>query len=804
MRRLNQIVWSSLAPALAFAIGVAVMVVPDAAFADEVEGAQLPEVSQAPERAQPRAGLEEIIVTARRQEETLQDVPVTISAFTEEDLDRYGITSLEEVAQMVPNMQIFAVGSGNNSNLYLRGVGTSSISAAFDQSVALNFDGVVANVGRLILSSYLDIAQIEVLKGPQSLYFGKSATSGVISITSRDPGDEFEVEGKVGYEVEHDQTYGELIVSGPITEDFGARLAWGFTKADELYENILHDVFPGRVAKPWRGEESQNLRLTLDWDVSDVLSAKLKFTWSGYENDGPIANAELLCPNGSPQPTNTNFSILPNFDDCKLNRNFNSADAHPAFRGQYAGSNNGVPYVDQDTYLTSLTIDFALSETLALTSVTAYLDTDYHDFELYDYGSNGVYAGAVINYHEIFSQEFRLASQFDGPVNFTAGLFYQDIEEGFETGQNAFNIPLLVGPDPVTGNTFDWTKNHYTDAETWSAFAAVYWDVTDAVEVTAGVRYTDEEKDGEIEIEYMHAFLPLLGMLPTGTVIGGLDFEDDNWSPEVAVTWHATDDISFFVAYKEGFKSGGIDNSALPSASLNPANPAFPGFLIYDSEESQGGEIGMKAHLLDQSLRLNATVFSYEYSDLQVQQFDSTLIQFFTSNASELTTEGVELDARWVTPVEGLMLRGALAYTNTEYTDTFINVDGVDLDGEDLDRSSEWTGFIGATYEMNLGASLGLSLSLDAHYNDGYPLAFDPFPLEHDDFWRTDAAIRLYDQDRKWDIALIIRNWADETYSYAGGGNPPGRVVNPATGLGDRSFATALGRTIALEARMRF
>ena len=160
--------------------------------------------------------LEEIVVTARQQAESLQDVPVTISAFTEEDLDRYNITTLVDAAKMVPNMVISQGGSGNGSSLRLRGIGSSSISAAFDHSVAINIDGVVVNRGRFIHNSYMDMAQLEVLKGPQSLYFGKSATAGVVSITSNDPGDEVEFQISGGVETEHAGTFTELVISVPL------------------------------------------------------------------------------------------------------------------------------------------------------------------------------------------------------------------------------------------------------------------------------------------------------------------------------------------------------------------------------------------------------------------------------------------------------------------------------------------------------------------------------------------------------------------------------------------------------------
>ena len=187
--------------------------------------------------AQQSGDIEEIIVTARQQEETLQDVPVTIAAFSEQDLDRYNITNLVDAAKMVPNMVVSHGGSGNGSSLRLRGIGSSSISAAFDHSVAINLDGVVVNRGRFIHNGYMDMGQVEVLKGPQSLYFGKSATAGVISITTNDPGQEFEMEVSGGAEFEYYGYFGEFIVSGPLSDTLGARLALGFTKNDQLFEN---------------------------------------------------------------------------------------------------------------------------------------------------------------------------------------------------------------------------------------------------------------------------------------------------------------------------------------------------------------------------------------------------------------------------------------------------------------------------------------------------------------------------------------------------------------------------------------
>lgn len=761
-------------------------------------------------RAAADAVIEEIVVTARQMEETLQDVPVTVAAFSEADLDRYHITTLTEASKMIPNFQINQGGSGNGSNLYLRGVGSSSISAAFDQSVAINIDGVVVNIGRFIHNAYMDMAQLEVLKGPQSLYFGKSATAGVVSLTTKDPGDEFELEFMAGLESEHDRTYGEVVVSGPVTERLGARLALGLSQADELYEN-LH---PG-ASKRWRGEDAVNARLTLVWDPLDTLRLRFKHHHSTYENDGPTSNTEEFCPEGVVQPTTAlqNAVIFPGVDDCRLNGNTSASDLQAPLIAGNPLANGGVPYLEQDTRMTSLQADWDVTPTLALTSVSAWVELDHDDFDLYDYNA-GIFGGGHANLYDAFSQELRLASAWDTPLNFQAGLYYQDVEQGFEAYQYAVNIGL-VAPDPVTGNGYDYNKNQFLEAQVYSAFVAAYWQLTDRLEVTAGVRYTEEEKDGYITIPYVHAFLA--GAFGAPPFIGGLEFEDENTSPEIAFNYYVNDDVSVFLAYKEGFKSGGIDNSALPSASLDPStNPDFPGFLIYESEEADGFEVGLKARLREGSLRVNATAFDYTYSDLQTQLFDSEAIQFTTLNASELETRGIEADLLWLTPVEGLALRGAIALTHAEYTDTFVNTDEQDLNGEDRERSADLAATAGLSYDMALGERWRLGFSYDARYSSDYRLLAVLNPYEQDSFWLHDAALRLISADERYELALIGRNLGDEIYAYSSG-NRPGACVNadPTNpNLADRCAAdvlnvqqdqivtTSLGREIRLQFRM--
>ena len=208
--------------------------------------------------------LEEVVVTARRREETLQDIPVTVTAIGEQQIEQSIIQDLRDVGRLVPNMQIYSAGSGSGSGIYLRGVGSSSISAAFDPAVALNVDGVVLSASRLIYAGQMDMRQIEVLKGPQSLYYGKSATAGVVSILTNDPGDEFELMLRGAILPEHDGRRYEAVVSGPLGDSFGARLALSGYDYDEFRKNTFPQEgveIPGvgtfSASEPYRKRESR-------------------------------------------------------------------------------------------------------------------------------------------------------------------------------------------------------------------------------------------------------------------------------------------------------------------------------------------------------------------------------------------------------------------------------------------------------------------------------------------------------------------------------------------------------------------
>ncbi|MEL7190672.1 MAG: TonB-dependent receptor, partial [Pseudomonadota bacterium] len=447
-----------------------------------------------------------------------------------------------------------------------------------------------------------------------------------------------------------------------------------------------------------------------------------------------------------------------------------------------------------------------------LTSTTGLLSLDATDYDCYSYGGQfpdgaggflpaGVGCSDPNNRLDQFTQEFRLASDFDGRLNFMVGAFYETRDFLFDTAELAANI-AFVAPDPITGFTTDYDRRHETETEAVSFFGSLIFDITDDLELSGGLRYTDENKTQRISLPFVHAFLSGGGaFLSSGFFSGPIDFQDDNISPEVTLRYQAADDINLFASYKTGFKSGGVDNSALPTASLGAAAASGDfGALIFESETAEGGEIGIKSQFADRTLTLNATAYYYVFDNLQVQNFDAVAIQFSTLNAGEVTTAGIDLEWSWRTPVEGLSLSGNVAWLDAEYSDTFVTEQGFDLDGRRPGRAPEWSGNLAADWFIPLGDSLELGLSGNAIYSDSYFTdESTPTDFQQDSYVTFDANVSIGDPDGKWKLSLVGTNLADEIWVNTSGGRP----FLPAGG-DDIVLTQNRGRQIFAEVRFKF
>jgi iron complex outermembrane receptor protein len=799
----------------------------------------LPNTALAQDNAEPAAdNMPVIIVQARRQNETLQEVPVTVTAIGGETLQRYNIDQVADVVSRVPTLNVQVGGSGSGGQLSLRGVGSSNISAAFDSAVAFEYDGVIVSSMRLVQAGFFDVEQIDVLRGPQSLFFGKSATAGVLSLRSANPTSTWQVGMRANYEFEEKGYLLSGYISGPITDTLGIRVAAQFNDINEF--QILQANTP--AVNKRRGLTDFIGRLTLDWNPADRFRANLKVQYTRNENDGAIGTAEINCgANGVADPI---FLLggavqIPAGYDCNTHdQRYFLPDSAPQLASSVptpsrAAGRNGVPFGETDLWFGRLQFDLDLSDSLTLTSVSGLLNLDAVDFDCYAYG--GVFPGGIpggagcsdpVNKLEQYSQELRLASDFDGPINFMIGAFYEDRTFIFDTAQQGVNISFF-GPDPTlplvggglargTGFTYDWDKIHTTKTEALSFFGSVMIDLTDKLELSGGIRWTDERKVQTISVPYVHnllayvpagggLFAPSPAFLQSGFFSGPINFKDDNFSPEVTLRYKATEDINLFASFKTGFKSGGIDNSALPSNSLSQAAAANDfSSLIFRSEKAKGGEIGFKSQWANRDFTLNATAFYYVFDDLQVQNFNAVTVQFVTSNAGELTTKGVDLESRWRTPVEGLSLSANLSYLDAQYTDTFIQplgISTVDLNGRRGSQAPEWAGNIAADWTIPLSNNLELFLSGNAAYNDGY--ITDEATLDdyvQPSFWLFDANVSIGHPDGKWKLSLVAQNLTDKIFTITTGGRP---FLRP--GVGDDFVMTQnRGRQVFAEVSFRF
>ena len=758
-----------------------------------------------------------ITVIARKATETLQEVPVTVTAIGGDIIARDQTTKIEQIGNRVPTLSIQPGGSGSGGSIALRGVGSSAISAAFDSAVALDFDGIQLSSMRLVQAGFFDVQQIDVLKGPQSLFFGKSASAGVLSMRSKEPTKVWEVGGKGSYEFEEQGYVVGGYISGPLSDTLGIRVAAQYNDIEKYTE--IQPGIPALIRN--RGLRDFVSRVTLQWDPLDTFSANFKFNYVTNRNDGAIGHQDIDCgPNGRADEVILlgGAIAIPSGADCNTNDNFfaisdpsaTQAGNYPTGSAAGDGKYPGHPFGKTDMILSRLRMDLDVSDSLKLTSISGYFHLDSIDSDTYSsvgvgpaFNPSGVPIGFIAprlaavnlpgsaqgfgssdpqNKTEQFTQEFRVASDFEGPFNFMLGAFWENRVLDFNTSQQGVNISIIA-LDPITGSAFDWFKKHRTKTNTISLFGSGTLDITEQLELSGGLRWTKENKVNTITVPYVHLFLSSgPAFIDSGFFSGPIKFDDTNLSPEIALRYKATDDINIYAAYKTGFKSGGIDNSALPSSNLlgfsdpDPAvRAAVAAGLIYKSETAKGGEVGVKAQFADRSITLNASAFYYVFKDLQLQVFNPQTIQFRTFNASELTTKGVDLDFSWRTPVDGLNVSGALAYTDAKFTKSlpsqiFANEN---LKGRAAARAPEWAGNIGFDFTAPVGESLEFGLNGNFQFSSSYFTAPSSLTdLKQGAYSTIDGGVSIGAPDGKWKLSLIGINIANKIIATTSGGRP--------------------------------
>ena len=621
-----------------------------------------------------------VVVTARRRDESLMEVPVSVSALTADDLERNIGTDLSKIGELTPGVIVGNYKGNSGGSIAIRGISSSANQFGFEQAVAVVMDGVPISSARIATVGMFDLSQVEIMKGPQALFFGKNSPAGVISLTSAAPTDEREVSLKTSYEFVGDEATIEGAISGPLTDKLSGRLAlrhrnlegWMYNDARPMANPFYTASQPAGAAQlpgaseSRMGDQETLGRLTLDYEFSSDMNATFKLLAGSLEDQGNGLATQNIGPCTGDTPRV--FGVPDPFGDCRIdNRMANGARpavvAQASPRAPADGRNQG----EADLLVGSLNVEWNLGN-FDLVSTTGYSSISNFSYSGIDETTFSQVWVVDDNESTSISQEIRLQSDFDGRFNFMVGGFYQDVEESI---YNEVGILDSLGFNPVNGRYASYEKLDFLDGRTYSVFAQMLFDVTDEVEFSAGARYTDEQK--KARISNLYGTNGPLGNYDTSTIVfpDSLDltpgilageFTDTNVSPEATLTWRPQQDRSFYVAYKTGFKSGGFGLSTFLNTESSIAD------FDFDSEKAEGFEIGAKGMFFQDRLRLTSTLFAYEFEDLQVNSYDAVAIKYRVDNAGSLRQRGFDVEATYIAN-DWLDLRFAATYAKNEFND---------------------------------------------------------------------------------------------------------------------------------------
>ncbi len=767
--------------------------------------------------------LEEVIVTATLRAESLQDVPVSVNAVSGEKMAEAGIGKVEDLQAYVPNLTMSETGIG--TNIYIRGIG-SGINPGFEQSVGMYFDGVSYGRAQLTRAPFLDLARVEVLRGPQNILFGKNSIAGALSLISARPGQEFEGSVSATYEPDFNEQILDVIVSGPLTDTIGARLAVRKRDIDGHIENLtLNRDEPNR--------DEATIRAIFEWDATENLVAALKLEAGKFDVNG--RQIEIINDQPSTSETGsfngrTYAEILDRTTIAVGPVTLVDVDADSSVLNNYQDykrSSNG-DYSYNDTQNLTLNVDY-YREGHQFTFITGILGYDTEELCDCDFTGASVFSVGAEETYDQFSQEFRWVSPVGETFEFIAGGFYQkseleffdsirvesdilpqllnaaDLQEGGARGERPpFDtegglVQLGFGGIGDAGDEIrdlGTPRNFTTETELFSVFLQTTWNVTDLFRATLGLRYAHEEKSGSRKLDFANIVTgarPDEGEIDT-VVAKNFSAErhdlkgertEQNVSPSLNLQYDFSDDVMLYGTLSRGFKSGGYDarSNASPEANVirplqNPdSDPIIlVGSFEYDEEQATSLEFGAKTTLLDGAAELNIAAFYTEYDDLQVSIFDGTL-GFNVGNAGAATTMGIELDGRMAL-TENLMLTGALAFLDFEFTD-YDNgqcyqgqpsdsvVDGVeycDYKGKTNQYVADYSGNLTLVYTTMLTSDIELRGGLDMVFTGDYNSSQNLDPSqEQDAYQKFNGRLAVSDVSAGWEVALLAKNLTDET-----------------------------------------
>jgi iron complex outermembrane receptor protein len=695
----------------------------------------------------------DIIVTAQKRAENIQNVPLAVSVVSENQLRASGVTQFQDLGKIAPSLTVRPAEHPVNANVSLRGVGTFAFGIGVEPSVAVLVDEIPLAFQARAFTDLPDVERIEVLRGPQSTLYGKSASAGLINIITRQPTDTFHARFNVMGTT--DSEYGgNFSVSGPISSQLGYVLSASYSKWDGNVRNLFND-------EKVNGREAFNTRGKLRWEPASNVTITLS---GNYLNGNTTVGRPFIRMNPTALLRNTagqtqavtmpGVTIGPDNQD--ISNNYNS-------RTKYEGGG------------ASLRGEIGLGD-MTLVSITSYDKFRLNDYLDHDDTSSSAAVGNNIQvgqfHSKLFTQEVRLVSSSAKPFRYTLGAYYANVK---------FERPFLRGPAFSPANWYATSKS-----EQIAGFAQVDWEIVPKLTLTAGGRVQNEKVSYTFQDNLAAA----------GSQFFSGNASDTAGTYRLAARYQFTPDVMAFASYSTGYKGQTYDLTTGFNRNRANAGPIKP-------ERSRDKEIGIRAQVLDRKVTLNLTYFDTNYKNLQAQTIETLsdgTTNFRLTNVGGLNTKGVEFDST-ARIGQDFNLTGSVAYLDAKYTSyavaqcyplqqipttclpptspTFQN-----LTGARAIQAPKWKFAIGADYSPSLGGNLKGVMQANWQYQSSvYYVAEDPQTFQKA-YSIVNAGLGVRDKDRKWEIVAFVNNLFDVQYYPS--------LVNTAGNFGNKVATQAL------------
>ncbi|WP_116364683.1 TonB-dependent receptor [Parahaliea mediterranea] len=733
------------------------------------------------------SALEEVVITARKREEGLQDTPIAVSAFSSNRLEAQGISKINRLQDLTPNLVFQNTpsnsGVGSNAAVFIRGIGQKDFAPTTEPGVGIYVDGVYLSRTVGSVFDMIDIDRVEILRGPQGTLFGRNTIGGAISITTQKPNDEFS--GKIDTTLGTDN---RIDVRGainiPLTDNFFMRASLASFEQDGYVKRPFD-------SKDLGNQDNVNGRLAFRWEPIERLTIDLAMEYGTDKTNGPPI---LITRVDTPEQTPRSFVTGHNaFAGGGNPYNCFGPEASPAcytndtvVTGNNTNLGTGPNYSDLDTEGAYFTLEWE-ADNFTFKSITAYRSIDGSFAQDRDGGHqevgtpltpdpDGPYRNPINHVSDTFvqdqfSQEFQLLGDaFNDRMQWNVGLYYFE-EDGENLNPNNF-FPVSI----QSGGYFDYTSI--------AVYGQTTYNITDALRVTAGLRYTEDDRD-YLPDQYIQAlplgpqafpcFVPSFHIpcevgdriVPYETVNNSIE----EVTPYLNLSYDIGESTMVYATYSEGYKSDGFTQRVFPP------EPSLPSF---DPEYVDSYELGAKAELMDGKMRLNTALFYTEYTEMQLLVADASRIGPFTTNAGEATMQGVELELSWV-PAADWRVDFGLGYLDASYDK--INP-GAEATGLTLDSPftliSEWN--INASLEKTFRLPGGSTLlpRVDVNYRSEFytnanGIPFRPGiaePLFQPDYHVVNASVRWNSPSERFHATAGVTNLNDENYRIFGDYQP--------------------------------